>query len=136
MSNRSWVIFPSIVAGFLGGLCASFLLAPRAAEADKSYLTGSRMYVMGPDGKQRVQLAVYDAPGEAGLPLIGLSDNNQNLRLLLRLAGMNSSPVLVMKDKEHRDRLVIGLGLNDAAEEPFIASFDKNGQKKMVLGSY
>ena|SRR5271170_1520513 len=136
MSNRSWLIFPSIVAGFLGGLCASLLLRPGAAEADRSYMTGSRMYVIGPDGKQRVQVAVYDAPGEAGLPMIGLSDNNENLRLLLRLAGANSSPVLVMKDKEHRDRLVIGLGLNDGAEEPFIASFDSKGQKKMLLGSY
>jgi hypothetical protein len=136
MTNRSWVIFPAVAAGFLGGLCASLLVKPHAAEADRSYLTGSRMYVMGPDGKQRVQVAVYDAPGEAGLPLIGLSDNNENLRLLLRLAGTNSSPVLVMKDKEHRDRLVVGLGLNGADEEPFIASFDKNGQKKMLLGSY
>ena len=136
MTNRIFVISGALLAGFIGGVCASILMPQRPAQADRSYLTGSRMYVMGPDGKQRVQVAVYDAPGEAGLPMIGLSDNNENLRLLLRLAGTNSSPVLVMKDKEHRDRLVIGLGLNDGAEEPFIASFDRNGQKKMILGSY
>jgi hypothetical protein len=135
MTSRIFVIPGALLAGFLGGLCASFLMLQHA-QADRSYLTCSRMYVMGPDGKQRVQAAVYDAPGEAGLPMIGLSDNNANLRLLLRLAGTNSSPVVVMKDKEHRDRLVIGLGLNDGAEEPFIAAFDKNGQKKMIFGSY
>ena len=136
MTNRVFTISGATVAGFLGGICASFLIVQHAAQADRTYITGSRLYVMGPDGKQRAQVAVYDAPGEAGLPMIGLTDNSQNLRLLLRLAGTNSSPVLVMKDRQHRDRLVIGLSLNDGGEEPFIASFDKKGQKKLLLGSY
>jgi hypothetical protein len=135
MTNRT-VISGALIAGFLGGICASLLILPRAAQADFSHLIGTRLSVNGSDGKQRAQIAVYDAPGEAGLPMIGLWDNNQNLRLLLRLAGTNSSPVLVMKDKEHRDRLVLGLGLNDGGEEPFMASFDRNGQKKMIFGSY
>ena len=67
---------------------------------------------------------------------MALYDNKHNIRLLLRLAGHNESPVLVFKDTNHRDRMVIGLGMEGADQEPFIAVLDKNGGKKMLTGNY
>ena len=90
----------------------------------------------GEDGKLRIQLATYVAPGEQGLPMIGLSDNKGDLRMLLRLAGSNESPVLIFKDKQHRDRMVMGLGLSDAGQEPFLAYFDDSGERHMAFGKY
>lgn len=88
------------------------------------------------DGGLRVQVGSYSRGAEKGQPLIGLSDNTAKLRLLLRLAGKNESPVLVFKDTAGRDRMVMGLGMNDAAQEPFIATFDQNGKKTLLTGSY
>jgi hypothetical protein len=95
--------------------------------------------LMGADGKQRIQLGSYDgsySKSEKGLPLIGFSDNQGGLRMLFRLAGSNESPVLVFKDRKHRDRMVIGLSLNGNSEEPFIAFFDKSGKKHLLMGAY
>lgn len=89
----------------------------------------------GADGKIRLQMGTYTAAGEKGLPLVSLNDNSGNIRMLLRLAGGNESPVLIMKDKNHRDRLIMGLGLS-GAEEPFLAIYDDNGVKKNIFGSY
>ena len=97
---------------------------------------GAILNLNGKDQVQRLQMGTYDNPGEAGLPMLGLSDNKGNLRMLLRLAGTNESPVLIFKDREHRDRIIIGLGLNDLDEEPCFATFDKNGNKHMLTGSY
>lgn len=94
---------------------------------------------IGEDGQVRLQLAIYPGnvdPNEQGLPFIGFSDNKGALKMLFRLAGRNGSPVIVMKDNQHRDRIVMGLALNDANEEPFLAIFDKNGNKKMIFGEY
>lgn len=88
------------------------------------------------DGKIRLQMGTYNRPGEAGLPLMGMSDNKGNLRMLLRLAGPNEAPVIIMKDNSHRDRVVMGLALGDEGEEPFLAVFDRNGKKKMIFGEY
>jgi len=86
-----------------------------------------------------MQLGSYDgshSPAEKGLPFTGFMDNRGDLRLLFRLAGGNESPVLVFKDRKHRDRIVLGLGLNDRGEEPFLATFDKKGRKHLVFGKY
>jgi len=56
--------------------------------------------------------------------------------MLLRLAGSNESPVLVIKDRKGTDRLVLGLDLNGENEEPFLATFDAQGQKHLVFGNY
>lgn len=87
----------------------------------------------------RLQLGTYDGSvsrSEKGLPLVGLSDNGQRLRFLLRLAGKNESPVLVFKDTRGADRMVIGLRLADGSQEPFIATFDRNGKKQLLTGQY
>ncbi len=92
--------------------------------------------LVGPDGRQRILMGSYHAASEKGQPFIGLSDNRGDLRLLFRLAGSNESPVLVFKDKKHRDRMVIGMALSDRGEEPFIAFFDKSGKKHLLMGKY
>jgi hypothetical protein len=120
----------------IGGGITGCLLTWAAAAYAQSVVNASYLTVAGADGQQRIQAAVYTAPAEAGQPLIGLYDNNHDLRCLFRLAGSNSSPVIVMKDRSHRDRLVMGLSLNDGAQEPFLATFDKTGNKRLVFGNY
>lgn len=106
------------------------------ARLDMGLVQGSPIQdFYGADGKTRMQLGTYTAPGEAGLPMVALSDNQGEIRLLLRLAGANESPVLIFKDKEHRDRMVMGLGLN-GEQSPFLAYFDKDGKKHMAFGDY
>ncbi|MBF0544675.1 MAG: hypothetical protein HQM08_09585 [Candidatus Riflebacteria bacterium] len=128
---------PVFLVGLLGGLLGSSLHISSPAEAaNNAYMWASGMSVSGDDSKQRLQLAVYEAPGEKGLPMVGLSDNHEHLRMLLRLAGNNESPVIVIKDKQGRDRLVMGLDLDSPQEEPFLATFDAQGQKHLIFGSY
>lgn len=162
MSFRGRVIFLLMVlaTGFSGGVLAqlSFSPAPAIAGNDRTlsanaiYLQDARgkqqavfwgqpngggmISLMGPDGKQRMQLGSYNGSSERGQPFIGLSDHRGDLRLLFRLAQNNESPVLVFKDRKHRDRMVIGLALNDKGEEPFIAFFDKSGKKHLLMGKY
>lgn len=143
---------------FLGGASTNYLLlnsgtaiagqrssASYSAVSDAQNTRGIETYVYngwpaqnfyGQDDNIRLQQGLYNAPGEAGLPLTGFSDNHGNLRLLLRLAGPNESPVIIMKDRQHRDRVVLGLGMADAGEEPFLAVIDASGRKKMLFGNY
>lgn len=141
------------LCAFLGGFAAN-LVTPALAEngalsywflGDNANRKGVESYVnngypaqnfYGRDGQLRLQMGTYNAGGEAGLPMVGLSDNHGHLKMLFRLAGPNESPVIIMKDNAGRDRVVMGLGLNDAAQDPFLATFGANGQKTMVYGSY
>ncbi len=96
-----------------------------------------RLYAQ--DGGERVQVGTYSghySAAENGLPLVGLFDNRTKLRLLLRLAGPNESPVLVFKDGKGSDRMVLGLALHDSDEEPFLAYFDREGKKHTLLGTW
>ena len=68
--------------------------------------------------------------------MLGFTGNNGHLKMLLRIAGPNESPVLIMKDNSGNDRIVMGLSLGDPGEEPFLATFDKNGAKHMIFGEY
>jgi hypothetical protein len=161
--GRVIFLFLTLAAGFSGGVLAQLSFAPSPAMAGSGQsLSANSIYIqdakgkqqalfwgqsngggmislMGPDGKQRIQLGSYDgsySKSEKGLPLIGFSDNQGGLRMLFRLAGSNESPVLVFKDRKHRDRMVIGLSLNGNSEEPFIAFFDKSGKKHLLMGAY
>lgn len=137
MKTRLTQYLPVFLIALLGGFLGSALHQSSPAEAaSQAYLWASGMSVTGTDGKQRLQLGVYDGSGEKGLPMVGLTDNHDRLRMLLRLAGNNESPVIVLKDGQGRDRLVLGLDLNSETEEPFLATFDAQGQKKMVFGAY
>lgn len=144
---------------FLGGMTMNYLLFIGSSRAtgnddappgffsvfDKKNAKGIEAYVYdgqpvqnfyGPNGKVRIQMGLYTAQGEAGLPLLGLSDNQGQLKMLFRLAGKNESPVIIMKDNLQRDRIVMGLGLNDGVQEPFLATYDKDGQKTVIFGNY
>jgi hypothetical protein len=101
----------------------------------------------GDDGKIRLQIGTYPgtytgvsqagpATSERGMPMMGFSDNSGNLKMLFRLAGGNQSPVIIMKDNQHRDRIVMGLALNDGKQEPFLATYDNDGNKKMIFGDF
>jgi hypothetical protein len=142
------------VFSFLGGFAGQLAIAASPAMASKalSYLSladdsnakGIEMYVHNgspaqnfytSDGKLRLQMGTYTAEGERGMPLASFNDNGGNVKMLLRLAGENESPVLIMKDKQHRDRIVMGLGLS-GNEEPFLVIYDQNGNKKTLFGSF
>ena len=69
-----------------------------------------------------------------GLPLVGLFNEKFEAKALLRLAGGNNSPVLVMKNN-NQDRIILGLDLQDS-KEPFLVHFDENGQKHLEFGAY
>jgi hypothetical protein len=150
--------FAAIFA-FLGGFTAQVLLAakPGFAQETRRMLAGTLLEVMGPDnkkgveayvsdgqaeqifygedGKPRIEMGSYPGAGERGQPLTGLWDNKGELRLLLRLAGPTDSPVIVMKDSQGRDRLVMGLSF-DAKQDPFLNITDSTGANKNLFGFY
>ncbi len=137
--KRSIVSAAAVLASFLGGIAGSMLFQCGVANAQNSTLYGTMLCLNGPDGQLRVQAGHYDgsySQDEKGQPMFALYDNKHNIRMLLRLAGHNESPVLIFKDTDHRDRMVIGLGMEGRDQEPFIAVFDRNGGKKLLTGAY
>jgi len=121
--------FMAFAGGMAGQLVLGLVTSQAAQAASDRQVVSNRLYLMAPEGGMRIQAGTYDQPSEKGLPLIGMSDNKDHLRLLFRLAGSNESPVLVMKDKKGADRLVMGLGMNGVSEEPFIEIVDDRGSK-------
>lgn len=86
----------------------------------------------------RLQMGTY--PGdvrssETGLPVVTLYDRTGDLKELFRLDGGNQSPLVILKS-HGTNRLIMGLALNDAGEEPFLAYFDKQGTKRMLFGRF
>ena len=79
------------------------------------------------DGRPRLQFGTYTAEFEKGLPMAAFSDNNGHIKMLLRLAGPNQSPVIIFKDSKGNDRMVMGLALNDGSEDPFLTYNDGDG---------
>lgn len=131
------VLFYGVMA-FLGGAVAQLALVlgmPLKAHAGAGdrQVVSNRLYVMTPEGRMRIQAGTYEQAGEKGLPVLALSDNKDQIRLLFRLAGSNESPVLVMKDRSGADRLVIGLKMSGPSEEPFLQVVDDRGVRTDVL---
>lgn len=126
------------VMAFMGGAVAQAVMGvslvqnAQAGPADRQVVS-NRMYIVTPDGRMRIQAGTYDQAGENGLPVIALSDNRDQIRMLFRLAGTNESPVLVMKDKSGADRLVMGLKMTGTSEEPFLQIVDDRGVRREVL---
>ena len=156
---KSAILLASVVAiSLVGGMASNVMFQTNTLNADdlaefKACLEvvkregqfsdlstpGKLLRLYARDGGERVQVGTYSghySSTESGLPLVGLFDNRAKLRLLLRLAGPNESPVLVFKDGKGSDRMVIGLALNDAGEEPFLAYFDREGVKHTLLGTW
>lgn len=156
-ARRTFVHFLVVAAfSFAGGFSAALLGggAPATAQQassgffalnDGKNLKGVNLYVhdgqpgqifYGENGQMRVQIGTYSGTGERGQPLFALSDVRGHIRLLLRLAGPNESPVLVMKDKAGRDRLVMGLALSGEGQEPFLSITGADGKRHDVFGSF
>jgi hypothetical protein len=156
MKKTAAAFFVLAAFSFTGGLIGQAVFAPKAADAqgqsdsyfalrDTKNAKGITTYVndgqpgqifYGENGQMRLQMGTYSAAGERGLPLLALSDNAGHIRLLFRLAGENESPVMIMKDKSGRDRLVMGLQLGGAEQEPFLSVTDASGKSQNIFGTY
>src|SRR3990172_13261216 len=161
-ASRAGIVIAALAGGVVGGLVSHMMLCPasRVGATPLTLLDVDRLRLRGADGTTvaelaapgkggavlnllsaqgdlRLQLGSYDGSvvaSEKGLPLLGFSDNSHRLRLLLRVAGRNESPVLVFKVTRGADRMVVGLALADGNEEPFIATFDRDGKKHLLTG--
>lgn len=81
-------------------------------------------------GNVRLQMGLYSD----GLPFIGLFNDRFEAKALLRLAGGNDAPVLVMKN-DNQDRIILGLDLANSAD-PFLVYFGLDGSKHLQFGEY
>jgi hypothetical protein len=80
-------------------------------------------------GKARLNLGIYDD----GHAAVVLNDVNEQAVQIFRTVGAENRPVLVMKSGG-RDRIV--MGLNGAAAEPFLVTYNEQGAKTTLFGSY
>ena len=154
MKKNFILVLTTSLFAFLGGFAAQMVMSSHESFAqsvvnyfklgDTGNPKGIEMYVSdespaqnfyAADGKVRLQFGTYIAEGERGLPLISMSDNRGNVKMLLRLAGANESPVIIMKDNQKRDRLIMGLGTS-GDQSPFLSIIDKDGQKQNIFGTY
>lgn len=93
------------------------------------------MVFYGENGEMRLQAGTYNGGGERGQPMFSLNDASGHIKMLLRIAGSSDSPVIVMKDNQGRDRLVMGLSFDDK-QEPFLSLTDSAGVSKDFFGHY
>ncbi len=89
--------------------------------------SGGVLYLNDKMGKVKLQLGTYTNTSQKELPLTALYDSKMQPRLFIRLAGKNESPVLVFKDKNNKDRMMLGLSLDDKSEAPFLTYYDHDG---------
>lgn len=145
--------------GILGGLLAGSVrgaLEPRSAEAApppgaQKQISAEQFVLVDGSGKTMGQLCksgegsaclfLYDKDGHArlqagcygdGQPFFGLFDAKNNAVGLFRVAGSQGSPVVVLK-AGGKDRMIVGLDMNDANQEPFIEYFDAKGGKHELI---
>ena len=102
----------------------------RKITLDRTADGGSSLFFFDSQDRSRMEVGTY---GD-GLPFVVLEGEHHTPKALLRMAGPNQSGVLVFKDKHNRDRMILGLDMNDADEEPFLVTFDRKGQRKVVFG--
>jgi len=85
----------------------------------------------------RLQFGTYTndfRSNEEGLPSLTLYNRKGLLNELFRLDGPNQSSLLILKDSAGTNRLLVGVGLSSADEEPFLIYFDKAGNKHSLFG--
>lgn len=128
---------PAIAQAARDGVNYFLVSAPDGRKAVETFVNDGQpgLFLYGEDSRVRLQLGTYNGSGERGLPIIGLSDNANRLRMLFRLAGSDEAPVIIMKDANGRDRLVMGLALGGSGT-PFLSIVDEKGQKKDIFGTY
>lgn len=121
------------MTGLFGGLASHYFFPVQSVHAEPRILQADQLWIYAQDGKYRLQMGTYPSAGEEGQPLIGLSDASEHIRLLLRLAGPDASPLLIFKDKNGSDKMVIGLNYSGADETPFIHYTDAQGNPHSLL---
>ena len=137
------------LCAFLGGMAAQLLLTAVPAQAlgasswERFFMVkdadnpfgvqtfvqngGSASKFFDPSGQVRLQMGTYPTGPDAGMPLIALTDEKGKMRVILRLRGERQVPVLIFKDAQERDRLVMGLE-DVIGEEPYMTTYDAAGQ--------
>lgn len=156
MKNLTPVMLVCLFA-FAGGIFSDQLLRPAFADiAERGFArffdgqsrnrmdlgvhNGQPMQnLYGEDGKLRLQFGTYSGEvraNEKGLPTVTLYDNEGLLRLLFRLDGPNQGPLIIMKDKKQKNRVIMGLDIWDGDEEPFLAIWDKDGKQQNIYGDF
>jgi hypothetical protein len=150
MATRHALTFAiALAGGFLGAGLRS--LEPAYAGAPK-LVTAEEFRLVNASGKTTAQLAtsgegspclfLFDKDGHAraeigcygdGMPFVVLNDPKGQATGIFRNAGSQESPVLVLK-AQGRDRMIVGLQMDDKAQEPFIEYYDAKGAKHEFLG--
>jgi hypothetical protein len=162
MTPKSVVAFLLLcLAGFAGGFTADRSLGPRIAmvaqsngsEETQFYDTQGRRRLdvglynnhplqdfFGADGRMpRLQFGTYSTQvraDEEGLPFSALYDRHGRTRMVLRLDGPNQGPLIIMKDKNEQNRLILGLDIWDGEEAPFLVTWDRQLHQKDILGHF
>ncbi|MBI3725666.1 hypothetical protein HY251_17200 [bacterium] len=151
MSERSRTLALALVMGLAGGSVRS-LFEPRRADAkDPKTVSAEEFRLVDASGKTTAQLArsgegspvlfFFDKDGHARLQvglyadgggLVGLFDAKGQATELLRTAGSQGSPVIVLK-AGGKDRMILGLDMEKAGQEPFIEYFEEKGEKKELI---
>jgi hypothetical protein len=148
-------LLKSAATGFAGGMLGALLVAASPAGAQLSALLGDHLSLRDAHGRRYIDAAKSAGGGHAiffldgqdrsrmevglyddGLPMVVLESQQHTAKAILRLAGSNHSGVLVFKDKQNRDRMILGLDMNGLDEQPFLVTFDAQGRKKVVFGAY
>jgi hypothetical protein len=156
MAGQRQALFSGIVGGVIGALAISggwvwalttdgkfkTIFADRVQIEDKNGQRvidlaplsngGSALFVFDRDGRSRLEAGTY----ADGLPFVALESDDRTVRALLRLAGPNQAGMLVFKDKNNRDRLILGLNPDRPDEEPFLVSIDPAGNRRLIFGHY
>lgn len=83
---------------------------------------GASAWLYSDAGYAASALGIYpEVPEEPLIALNPAGSRGDVVSALLRLAGGNHSGVIVMKTRQHGDGLVLGLGLDDPEEKPYIS---------------
>jgi len=89
------------------------------------------LWLMDNQGRARLNLCLYPENGFA--PGVVLMDEKGEAAGLFRLAGIHQSPVLVFKSNGG-DRMMMGLDINEPAQDPFLTIVGQAGNKLTSLG--
>ena len=86
-------------------------------------------WIMDDKGTARIAMGLYPD----GTPHFGLQDKSGLMTQLMRSIGSSESPLLIFKNKG-QDKMI--LGLNRAATEPFMMTYEKDHKRRLHFGTY
>jgi len=155
IQNKFGLLVLVLLSGFAGGFVSNCIMA--RAQGFEQVIAAKSFQLVNDNGKVigtwascgpqagclnfyddnnnvRLQLGLYSAPSEKGMPFVGLFDEKYQIKELLRLYGPALAPVLVQKNND-QDRMILGLDLHDS-EEAFQVSFGKDGVSHVQFGNY